>query len=91
MNEVKFIMGKDEREITYLKEESLLKELRDCLKSMKGKGFAEGIKKALVSLQEYFEAKAAMLVYRKEEDFDLLEVHGDSADEIGRASCRERV
>ena len=55
-------MGKDEREITYLKEESLLKELRDCLKSMKGKGFAEGIKKALVSLQEYFEAKAAMLV-----------------------------
>ncbi len=73
-------MGKDEREITYLKEESLLKELRDCLKSMKGKDFAEGIKKALVSLQEYFEAKAAMLVYRKEEDFDLLEVHGDSAD-----------
>lgn len=67
--------GKEEK---YLKEESLLKELMDCLGGMKGKNFAEGVLRALDSVKKFFAAEAAMLVYRKEDDFECLELHENS-------------
>lgn len=67
--------GKEEK---YLKEESLLKELMDCLGGMKGKNFAEGVLRALDSVKKFFAAEAAMLVYRKEDDLECLELHENS-------------
>lgn len=71
-------MGIDEKEIKYKKEESLLIELRSCLTSMKDKGFGEGMEQALGSLQKYFAAEAAMLAYRKEDRFQVMEVHEEA-------------
>lgn len=68
----------NEKEEKYLKEESLLKELMDCLSGMKGRNFAEGALQVLDSVKKFFAAEAAMLVYRKEDDFECLELHENS-------------
>lgn len=72
-------MGEEKREVRYQKEESLLKELRGCLKSMKGRSFSEGIEQALDSLKRYFQAEAVVLAYQRDECFQVMEVHEDSA------------
>lgn len=74
-------MGTEDREVKYQKEESLLKELRGFLKSMKDKSFSEGIEQVLVSLKKYYMSETAMLVYQKDDSFQVLEVHENAVED----------